>query len=241
MPHRDIKVSGVVNVKRNPFANFKKVIPHFFYLRGSMGKIEKEGGSTVKKETMWLVASIALIAGFLGGIVFGVYKSESLKPFQNAMFSQSVEKGPGESAEKAAQIFEFEKETRENPSDVAAWTNLGNLYFDTGKYKKAIRAYTQSLSLNPNNADVTTDLGIMFRRTGNPRKAIELFDKAAQIDPRQETALYDKGIVLMHDLNDVPGAIKAWEELLKRNPAATSPTGQPIKNLIDTLRKSAKP
>jgi cytochrome c-type biogenesis protein CcmH/NrfG len=206
-----------------------------------MGKNEKEGGSTVKKETMLLVALFALIAGFLGGVVFGVYKSETLKPFQNAMFSQPAEKGRGISAERAAQIFELEKKTQEAPSDVAAWTKLGNLYFDTGSYKKAISAYTKSLALNPKNTDVMTDLGIMFRRTGRPRKAIELFDKAAKIDPRQETALYDKGIVLMHDLNDIPGAVEAWEELLKRNPEATSPTGQPIKNLVKTLRKSVKP
>jgi cytochrome c-type biogenesis protein CcmH/NrfG len=206
-----------------------------------MDKKEKEGSGTVKKETLWMVASLALIVGFLLGVVFGVYKSETLKPFKNAPISQPGEKGQGVSAEKAAQIFELEKQTKENPGDVAAWTNLGNLYFDTGSYQKAIAAYTQSLALNPNNADVMTDLGIMYRRTGQPRKAVEAFDKAAKINPRHETALYDKGIVLMHDLNDVPGAIKAWEELLKRNPEATSPTGQPVKNLVKTLKKSVKP
>jgi cytochrome c-type biogenesis protein CcmH/NrfG len=206
-----------------------------------MGKKEKESSGTVKKETMWLVASLALVVGFLGGIVFGVYKSETLKPFQSAQISQTDEKGKGVSAEKAAQIFELEKRTKEAPGDVAAWTNLGNVYFDTGRYEKAITAYTHSLALNPNNADVMTDLGIMYRRTGRPQKAIEAFDKAAKIDPRQETALYDKGIVLMHDLNDIPGAIKAWEALLKRNPAATSPSGQPVKNLVKTLKRNVKP
>ena len=206
-----------------------------------MDKKDKEKSSTVKKETMWMVASLALVVGFLGGVVFGVYKSETLKPFQNKPFSQPPEKGKGVSAEQAAQIFRLEKETKENPGNVAAWTNLGNLYFDTGSYKNAIAAYTKSLALNPNNADVMTDLGIMYRRTGQPQKAIEAFDKAAKMDPRQETALYDKGIVLMHDLKDIPGAIKAWEELLKRNPAATSPTGQPIKTLVKTLKKNMKP
>ncbi len=206
-----------------------------------MSKKENESGKTVKKETMWMVASIALVVGFLAGVVFGVYKSEPGKPFQNAMSSQPAEKGQEVSAEKGAQIFQLEKKTKENPNDVAAWTNLGNLYFDTGNYKEAITAYTKSLALNPNDADVMTDLGIMFRRTGQPQKAIEAFDKAAKIDPRQETALYNKGIVLMHDLNDIGGAVKAWEELLKRNPAATSPTGQPIKNLVKKLQTSMKP
>jgi cytochrome c-type biogenesis protein CcmH/NrfG len=206
-----------------------------------MRKKENSDSNTVKKETMWMVASFALVLGFLAGVVFGVYKSGSGKPFQKSTFSQPVEKEKGVSAEKTAQIFELEKKTKENPSDVAAWTNLGNLYFDTGNYQKAITAYNKSLALNPSNADVMTDLGIMYHRTGQPQKAIEAFDKAAKIDPRHETSLYNKGIVLMHDLNDMDGAVKAWEELLKRNPAATSPTGQPIKDLVKKLKTSMIP
>jgi cytochrome c-type biogenesis protein CcmH/NrfG len=205
-----------------------------------MSKKEKESSSTVKKETMWLVASIAVVVGFIAGVVFGVYKSESPKPFQKGMLSQPAAKEQKVSTQEAAQIFKLEKITKENPNDVAAWTNLGNLYFDTGNFKEAIAAYNKSLALNPNNADVLTDLGVMFRRTGQPRKAVEAFDKAAKIDPRHETSLYNKGIVLMHDLNDMPGAIKAWEELLKRNPAATSPTGQSIKDLVKRLQESMK-
>ena len=196
---------------------------------------------TVKKETMWMVASIALVVGFLGGIVFGVYKSGTGTPVKESMLSQPVEKEQGFSVEIAAQIFKLEKMTKENPDDIAAWISLGNLYFDTGKHEKAIMAYTKSLALNPNNANVMTDLGIMYRRSGQPKKAIESFDKAAQVDPKHETALFNKGIVLMHDLNDLDGAIQAWQELLKRNPAATSPTGQPIKNLVEKLKTGMKP
>jgi tetratricopeptide (TPR) repeat protein len=81
----------------------------------------------------------------------------------------------------------------------------------------------------------------MYRRTGQPRKAIESFDKAAKIDPKHETALFNKGIVFMHDLNDLDGAIQAWQELVKRNPAATSPTGQPVKDLVEKLKTNMKP
>jgi cytochrome c-type biogenesis protein CcmH/NrfG len=207
-----------------------------------MSKKEKENESskTVKKETMWIVALIAVIVGFLGGVVFGIYKSDTGKPFQSAMVSQPAEKKQEVSADQAAQIFKLEKMTKENPNDVAAWTNLGNLYFDTGNFKEAITAYKKSLALNPNNADVLTDLGVMFRRTGQPQKAVEAFDKAAKVDPHHETSLYNKGIVLMHDLNDFKGAVKAWEELLKRNPSATSPSGQPIKDLIKKIQGTMK-
>ena len=206
-----------------------------------MEKKIKTDSKTVKKETMWMVASIALVVGFIGGAVFGVYKTGSDQPIQKSMLSQPAEKEQGVSVESAAQIFELEKMTKENPDDAAAWTNLGNLYFDTGNHQKAITAYTRSLELNPNNANVMTDLGVMYRRSGQPKKAIEAFGKAAKIDPKHETALFNKGIVLMHDLNDLDGAIQAWQELVKRNPAATSPTGQPVKDLVEKLKTNMKP
>ena len=206
-----------------------------------MEKEIKTGGTTVKKETMWLVAFIALVVGFLGGVVFGVYKTGSDKPIQKSMVSQPVEKDQGASVERAAQIFQLEKLTKENPDDAAAWASLGNLYFDNGNYQKAITAYARSLALKPNDANLITDLGVMYRRSGQPNKAVEEFDKAAKIDPKHETALFNKGIVLMHDLNDLNGAIQAWQELLKRNPAATSPSGQPIKDLVEKMKKSKRP
>jgi cytochrome c-type biogenesis protein CcmH/NrfG len=205
-----------------------------------MEKKMKSDSKTVKKETMWLVAFIALVVGFIGGVVFGVYKTGSDKPIQKSMISQPAEKKQDVSVESAAQIFKLEKTTKENPDDVAAWIALGNLYFDTGNHQKAITAYTKALALNPNNANVMTDLGVMYRRNGEPKKAVETFDKAAKIDPKHETALFNKGIVLMHDLNDLDGAIRAWEELVKRNPAATSPTGQPLKDLIEKLKTGMK-
>ncbi len=200
----------------------------------------KSDSKTVKKETMWLVASIALVVGFIGGVVFGVYKTGSDQPIQTPMVSQPTANKQDISVESAAQIFKLEKTTKENPDDVASWITLGNLYFDAGNHQKAITAYTKALALNPNNANVMADLGVMYRRNGEPKKAVEAFDKAAKIDPKHETALFNKGIVLMHDLNDLDGAINAWEALVKRNPAATSPTGQPLKDLIEKLKTGMK-
>lgn len=205
-----------------------------------MAKKNKADSKTVKTETMWLAASIALVVGFIGGVVFGVYKTSSNKPIQKSMVSQPepAEKDQEVSVERAAQILQLEKMTKENPNDAAAWTSLGNLYFDTGNHQKAIAAYAKSLELEPNNANVITDLGVVYRRSGQAKKAVELFDKAAKIDPKQETALFNKGIVLMHDLNDLDGAVQAWQELVKRNPAATSPSGQPMKDLVERLKNT---
>jgi len=205
-----------------------------------MDKSSTAINKTVKKGTLWMVASVAMVAGFLLGVVFGVYKSGPIETVQKSMPDQPVENKEHISPKITAKIFELEKKVAENPEDIAGWTNLGNLYFDAGNYEKAIMAYTKSLELNPNNADVMTDLGVMYRRNGQPKTAVATFDKAIQIDPKHETARYNKGVVLMHDLNDFEGAVRTWEELVRINPAAMSPTGQPVNNLVSRLKETIK-
>jgi cytochrome c-type biogenesis protein CcmH/NrfG len=122
-----------------------------------------------------------------------------------------------------------------NPTNIDAWTQLGNVYFDTQNFTKAIRAYEKSLELSPNNPNVLTDLGVMYRRNGQPGKAVEVFDRAMTIDPRHEQSRFNKGIVLRYDMNDREGAVKAWEELLRINPSATAPNGQPLSEAIKSL------
>ena len=113
-----------------------------------------------------------------------------------------------------------------------------NHYFDTDQFEKSIQAYEQALALEPNNANVLTDMGVMYRRSDQPQKAIAAFDKAIAVDPGHEISRFNKGIVLMHDLNDREGAVKAWADLVRINPLAKTPSGIPIKEMVDKLKQS---
>ena len=95
----------------------------------------------------------------------------------------------------------------------------------------------KSLELNPDNANVWTDLGVMYRRSDNPKKALECFNRAADADPTHEVSRFNKGIVLLHDLNDMEGAIKAWEELLKINPFAMAGNGQSVDEIVKQFKQ----
>lgn len=184
----------------------------------------------VKKNTFYLVSFLALFVGFLGGVVFGVFRAGSNNPGQPATA------GPPANVSQSTMVLSLEKEVLSNPTNVNAWIELGNKYFDTNQYEKSIRAYQRALDLDPNNANVWTDIGIMYRRSGNPMEAIRSFDKAIEVDPQHEISLMNKGIVLLHDLGDEKGAIRAWEELLKINPLAVSPTGQSVAQMIGRLK-----
>jgi cytochrome c-type biogenesis protein CcmH/NrfG len=193
----------------------------------------------VKKETMLIVALIAVVIGFLGGTIYSAFQSGPTTTVQTGQPSgqpqQQSQPAPNFSNQQATQILELEQEVVVNPTNVRAWIQLGNVYFDTNNYTKAIKAYEKSLELSPNNPNVLTDLGVMYRRNGQSDKALEAFDKAIAADPTHEQARFNKGIVLNYDMGDREGAIKAWEELLKANPNALAPNGQPIGEAIKSL------
>ena len=190
----------------------------------------------LKKETVIIIAVVALVGGFFGGIVFSVFQSPSQAPQYAG--SQPGGQAPDFTGQQASQILALEREVATNPTNGSAWTQLGHVYFDTQQYEKAIRAYTKSLELIPDNPNVLTDLGVMYRRNGQPDQAIEMFSKAASIDPSHEQSRFNKGVVFLYDLQDTAGAIAAWEDLLKANPVATAPNGQPMVEIIADLRNN---
>ena len=206
-----------------------------------MVKKKAADGQYVKKETMLVVALVALIVGFLGGVVFSAYKS-------GAGLNVSASGPSGQASQKqdisnkvAQEINELERGISLNPENVEALIRLGNLYFDTEQPEKAIMAYNKALELDPGNPNVLTDLGVMYRRKGQPLDAIKAFDKAIKIDPRHEASRFNKGVVLLHDLNDPEGAIKAWEELVEVNPFARAQGNELVLEVLKKLKGRENP
>jgi cytochrome c-type biogenesis protein CcmH/NrfG len=195
----------------------------------------------IKKGTVIWIAGITLAVGFLMGVVFSAYKSPKKLPIKASMPSSPPAADRDLAVKMSAQIFELEKQTVQNPQNADIWTQLGNLYFDTGNFEKAINAYQKSLALRPDNANIWTDLGIMYRRSGKPAEAVKAFDKAIKTNPRHESSRFNKGIVLMHEMNDIPGAVEAWEGLVAVNPNAKTPGGQPVVDIIKRFKANTKP
>jgi cytochrome c-type biogenesis protein CcmH/NrfG len=195
---------------------------------------EERRNGYVKKETMLIVAFVAVLVGFFSGVVFVSLKSGATRqpPLQEAL-------NPAINAKEASNegTAPLEEEVSRNPGNIQAWIQLGNHYFDADQHKEAIRAYERALALDDNNPDVWTDLGVMYRRDGQPQKAIEAFDKAMTLDPLHEVSRFNKGIVLMYDLHDPKGALASWEALLAINPNAKAMNGQTLRDLIDRVKR----
>lgn len=206
-----------------------------------MGRQKETNGRHVKKETMLVVALVAAIVGFLGGVIFSAYNSNPGLNMPASGLSDQASQEQDISSKLAQEINNLENEISLHPENIEALIRLGNLYFDTDQPEMAIIAYNKALKLNPDNPNVLTDLGVMYRRKGQPSKAVKAFDKAIRTDPRHEASRFNKGVVLMYDLKDTKGAIAAWTGLVELNPSAKAQGGELVVNLIKKYEGKDKP
>ena len=193
----------------------------------------------IKKETMYIFIAMALVAGFIGGVVFSAMQATPAlpPPPQNAPAPADDGHNHGKQHDAISALLDIVKN---HPEDYEAWVNLGHNYFDTHQHKEAIKAYDRALSINNADPNVWTDMGIMYRREKQPEKAIESFEEALQRKPDHLIALFNTGIVKLSDLHDVDGAIAAWEKAVALNPGATTPDGKSLKLWLEDLKKTMK-
>jgi tetratricopeptide (TPR) repeat protein len=193
----------------------------------------------MKKEYAFLWIGIAFIAGVVVGVIAAVYyedKAPIISPTMKQAPLSSAPTVPPADAQK--QIVFLQSILKDDPKNLKALIQLGNAYFDSGQFDRAIAAYSKALEIDPNSADVRTDLGIMYRRKGDYDRAVAEFKKAAEIDPKHVNSRYNLGIVLLHDKGDIKGAIKAWEDYLKVQP--TGPRAENIRSQMTKMKSMVK-
>ena len=210
---------------------------------------QHKGLSKVSKGVFFVGIGLALVLGiYVGSLVPSMFTPEAAQqasaptqqsaqaPAPQASGQAKQDSQPPMPPELVAKIAAMEQTVLADPKNAQNWTELGNLYFDTGQSRKAAGAYERSLALAPDNADVLTDLGIMYRETGEYDKAVASFRRASSVNPRHENAMFNEGVVLYFDLKRKDDAMKAWLRLLAVNPGARAPDGQSVSDVIKNLR-----
>jgi tetratricopeptide (TPR) repeat protein len=193
----------------------------------------------VKKEYAFLFIAIAFIAGIVVGVIASVYyedKTTIMPPTVKQSTPSPAPAAPPADAQK--QIDFLRSVLKDDPKNLNALIQLGNLYFDTEQFNQGIETYSKALEIDPKNADVRTDMGIMYRKKGDYDRAIAEFKKAAEIDPKHVNSRYNLGIVLLHDKGDIKGAIKAWEDYLRVEP--TGPRAENIRKQMGKMKDMVK-
>ncbi len=136
---------------------------------------------------------------------------------------------------KAAPLLE---KLKTNPKDAVALNDLGILYRATHQFKEAEGYFEKSLEINPKNVDARVDLASCLYYTGDADGALAQLNKALTYDPKHAGALMNLGLIKWRAKNDVPGAVAAWQKLLKLNP--DFPQKDAVERMINDAERSTK-
>lgn len=108
----------------------------------------------------------------------------------------------------------------------------GDIYFDKGRYQKALDNYNKALNLEPKNIDALICVGLCYRNLKEYDKAIEYYNTALEIEPDNKTALNNKGYAL--EMKDqIEEALEMYKKSLEVDPNYDMPLVNLTKIYID--------
>lgn len=120
-----------------------------------------------------------------------------------------------------------------DPKNAVARAQLGNLYYDAGRYTDAIKWYAESLALNPKDVSVSTDLGVSYYYNNQPDLAIKQLEHSLRVDPKHTKALLNMGVVRAFGKQDLKGATEVWRRLVEIAP--DSQEGRQARQALESL------
>jgi cytochrome c-type biogenesis protein CcmH/NrfG len=186
--------------------------------------------------TVVIVGAVCLAVGLLLGYYFG---KENAVPFQAASggappISGTVPNPATFLQDEAA----LKTVLRNDPKNLDTLIQLGNLYYDHGRFQEAVEYYGRALEIDPKNVSVRTDRGTSYWSLGQADPAIAEFQKSLEVDPGHAQTLYNLGVVQMNGKNNPQEARKAWEKLLASNP--NYPERAKVLEQLNSLTRNAE-
>lgn len=111
----------------------------------------------------------------------------------------------------------YERATQFDPTNAAAYINMGCALDELGRYEEALQAYDQAIHLDSTNADTHSSKGHTLNYLGRYEDALKACERAIQLDPTNTPAYSDQGYALA-ELGRHKEALAAYERAIQLNP-----------------------
>jgi protein O-mannosyl-transferase len=115
----------------------------------------------------------------------------------------------------------FEHATRVTSGNYLAYNNLGNYWYQQGRFDEAATAYRKSLETNPERDEVLNNLGLALARQGTIQEAMACFEAALRIQPDHEGVLRNLAEALRQS-GTTDEATRQFIEAVKQSDAAAA-------------------
>jgi tetratricopeptide (TPR) repeat protein len=196
---------------------------------------------------MKLESVVYAVAGVFFGLITGwiigsqqasVAPRASMPPVESAApapaSSSATPPGtPAPAVLDQAKVQALQSIVEKDAKNAVARAQLGNLYYDAGRYPDAIKWYEESIALSPSDVDVSTDLGVSYYYNNDPDRAVAQLERSLKLNPSHAKTLLNLGVVKAFGKQDLKGATEVWKKLVEVAPQ--SPEGQQAKQALDSL------
>jgi cytochrome c-type biogenesis protein CcmH/NrfG len=121
------------------------------------------------------------------------------------------------SPEVLRRLGELLEHVENHPDDRESLVQLGNSFYDIGRFDASIEWYKRALAIEPSDLDVLTDLGTAYLYMGNRDAAMDQFRKSLEIDGDHPQTLQNMGVAYFSS-GEYEKAVEVWEHLISVNP-----------------------
>lgn len=111
----------------------------------------------------------------------------------------------------------LEQVLEDDPKNVGALNNLGNIHREQEWPEKALVLYQRALDLDLSSAIITANVGTALKDFGRPTAALRYFEAAIKLDPTYAEAFYNRALVY-DEQNAKKKAIKDFSAALALDP-----------------------
>ncbi len=225
---------GAENVKEARFCSqCGKPIAKVATKKNASGSQEKAAKPETSNSMLYLAVTViaALIIVFL---IVNDNRQEYLDKLAKRGATQAPAVAKGQAPPAVMQkVLAAKAVLEKDPKNYEMNVELGNSYFDIGRFEQAIKYYSTAVSVKADNPSVLIDLGVSYYNIKDFDNAMKYMQKALEINPGHVQGLYNLGIVYFN-MGDKNNALKTWEKLLQINPGSRE--AQTAKKFVEQIK-----
>ena len=160
--------------------------------KGTRKETEQPRGMRI--ETVVILVATAFIVGFILGGVVALLRTSPARQTDRMVSQGQKEVSPIRPLDYSQEIRTLEDVAENDPGNPDAWIHLGDVYYRSRQFDRAVEAYANALNLQPARAEVLVKLGNAHFDRGAYEEAIETYSSALSMDPENADVLTDLGI-----------------------------------------------